>query len=390
MPHFYARKIDKIAYPISKDGFLFSLIANNIKYDDDNLVLVRYGDFYFFFMQQNRGDKVLVKYNKHLKCSSIDIVKKALKIYMELCNADVLFHNLNQKKDKENLSPYLLSPTKENISNLYKKSNYLSIEIGFGSGRHLLDLAQKNKDIIFLGIEIYNRAIEQVLNQIKLLDLKNLYIINADCRILFNILDSNVADSIYLHFPVPWDKNPSKRVFSKEFLKECERILKKGAFLELRSDSAEYFAYALDLARDFHLFDIKKSINSQARIISKYEARWKKQNKDIYEARFILKDSKNYVNNVESNFNFTNLDIKKILDSSDLKLFGDNYFLHIKNIYKFDNGYVLFVLFGAFSAPSKIYLLVNNYGNVEVLGDIIKTEANIKSLQLIKKWSVNN
>ena len=387
MPHFYARKIDNPAYPISKDGFLFSLVANNIKHNDDNLVLVRYKNFSFFFMQQDRGDKVSVKYNKHLRFNSIDIVKKALKTYIKLCNADILFHNLNQKKDKENLSPYLLSPTKENISKLYDKSNPLSIEIGFGSGRHLLDLAQKNKDTIFLGIEIYSRAIEQVLNQIRLLDLKNLYIINADCRILFNILDSNIVDSIYLHFPVPWDKNPSKRVFSKEFLKESERVLKKGGFLELRSDSAEYFSYALDIANNFNAFDIEKSINSQTRIISKYEARWKKQNKDIYEARFILKDSINSTNDVESNLNFANLDMDKILDSRDLKLFGDNYFLHIKNIYKFDNGYVLFVLFGAFNAPSKIYLLINDYGNVEVLGDIIKTKSNIQSLQLIKKWS---
>ena len=116
MPHFYARKIDNPAYPISKDGFLFSLVANNIKHNDDNLVLVRYKNFSFFFMQQDRGDKVLVKYNKHLRFNSIDIVKKALKTYIKLCNADILFHNLNQKKDKENLSPYLLSPTKENIS----------------------------------------------------------------------------------------------------------------------------------------------------------------------------------------------------------------------------------------------------------------------------------
>ena len=387
MPHFYARKIEKLAYPLSKDGFLFDFVAENIKYKNDYLILVRYKHLQISFLQQNRGEKVLVKHNKHLKCNSNDIVKKALRIYMELCNAEVLSHNLNQKKSKEILSPYLLSPTKENLSKIYKES--LSIEIGFGSGRHLLDLAQKNKDKIFLGIEIYNNAIEQVLNQINILDLKNLYLINADCRILFNILDSNIADSIYLHFPVPWDKNESKRVFNKEFLKECERILKKNAFLELRSDSTQYIAYALSLAENFHSFEIKQSTNSTARITSKYEARWKKQHKDIYEIRFILKDSIYSMNNVESNFDFSNLNIKEILDSSDLKLFGDGYFLHIKNIYKFKGGYVLFVLFGAFGAPSKIYLLVNDYGKVEVLGDIIKTQSNIQSLQLIKKWRLD-
>ena len=330
---------------------------------------------------------LLVKYNKHLKYNSLNAIKMALQAYMKLCNADVFFHNLNTKNHKNIASQYLLLPNQESITKLYKQSSNLSIEIGFGSGRHLLDLAQKNKDIVFLGIEIYNPAIAQVLNQIQLLNLKNLYIINADCRILFNILDSHSVDSIYLHFPVPWDKNPQKRVFSREFLKECERILKIGAFLELRSDSVEYFDYAIDISNSFNSFEVESSINSQARIISKYEARWQRQNKDIYEARFVLRNFVESIDNIESNFSFDHLDMQKILDSNDLKILGDSYFLHIKNIYKFNDGYVLFVLFGAFNAPSKIYLLINNNGSVEILGDIIKTKTNIQALQLIKKWS---
>lgn len=387
MPHFYAHKIDDIAYPAIENGFLVSFIAKNIKYDNDHLVLIKYGDSSFFFTQQNRDDKVLVKYNKHLKYNSLNAIKMALQAYMKLCNADVFFHNLNTKNHKNIASQYLLLPNQESITKLYKQSSNLSIEIGFGSGRHLLDLAQKNKDIVFLGIEIYNPAIAQVLNQIQLLNLKNLYIINADCRILFNILDSHSVDSIYLHFPVPWDKNPQKRVFSREFLKECERILKIGAFLELRSDSVEYFDYAIDISNSFNSFEVESSINSQARIISKYEARWQRQNKDIYEARFVLRNFVESIDNIESNFSFDHLDMQKILDSNDLKILGDLYFLHIKNIYKFSDGYVLFVLFGAFNAPSKIYLLINNNGSVEILGDIIKTKTNIQALQLIKKWS---
>ncbi len=387
MPHFYAKKIDHISYPVSKDGFLLSCVARNIKYDNDDLILMRYMDSYFFFMQQNRGDRVLVKYNKHLQYHSINDIKMALQTYMELCNADVLFHNLNTKKNKKSTNSYLLSPNKESISKLYKQSKRISIEIGFGSGRHLLDLAQKNKDIVFLGIEIYNPAISQVLNQIQLLNLDNLYIINADCRILFNILDSHSIDSIYLHFPVPWDKNPQKRVFSREFLKECERILKVGGFLELRSDSKEYFDYAIDISNDFNAFEIHTSINSQTSIISKYEARWQRQNKDIYEAKFILNNFKDFIDIVESNFDFTSVDIHKIINSNDLKLLGDKYFLHIKHIYKFKDGYILFILFGAFNAPSKIYLLVNDNGSIEVLGNIINTQINMQALQLMKKWS---
>ena len=389
MPHFYARKIDNLSYPISKDGFIFALCASNIKHSDESLILVRYARQSLLLTRQNKEKGVLVKYNRHLQCHQIDVAKRALQVYMGLGNADILSHNLNQKRHNVGLSDkaYLLPPTKEHITRLYRRASRFEIEIGFGSGRHLLYQAVQNKSTTFLGIEIYRPSIEQVLHQIDLLGIDNVYIIHADCRILFSILDLHVADAVYLHFPVPWDKNPQKRVFSKVFLEECQRVLKKGAFLELRSDSETYIAYALEIARDFSAFDIEKSLNAEAKIISKYEARWHRQQKDIYEVRFTLRDSKDCANNVESRIDIYRLDMAKILDSGSLKLFGEGYFLHIKNIYRFEGGYLLFVLFGAFYAPSKIYLLLDNYGNVEVLGDIINTEANAKSLRLIQRWS---
>ncbi|RAX53182.1 tRNA (guanosine(46)-N7)-methyltransferase TrmB [Helicobacter sp. 16-1353] len=383
MPHFFATQIDNIKYPVVCGDFEFICEAKSL-FDNNSIILVLHNGEHFLFFKQYKGGKILLKYNKHLKVRSIDIVKRALNIYAEIANAKILSHNLNIRKQTK-LNQYFLNIL--DINEFLESTNNLSIEIGFGSGRHILNLAKNNPNSIFLGIEIYRPAIEQVLNQIDILGLKNLFVMNADCRNLFEILPSNAIDSIYLHFPIPWDKNPQKRVFSKIFLDECCRILKKYGFLELRTDSKEYFLYALDIAKKYQNIQIESNLNTQATIISKYEARWINQNKDIFNAKFILKDCiKDNVKNAESlKIILESIDMGKILKSRNLKSWNEECFLHIKSIYQSQFGYILFVLFGAFNTPNKIYLVVSNEGEVNILGDIIPTKSNVNALKMLVK-----
>lgn len=383
MPHFFASKINDIQYPTIYGDFEFTFEANCIIGDKTKkIILVKHKMGDFFFLKQNQINKTLVKYNKNLKIDSIDIVKNALIAYAKLSNAEIIFNNLNYKKIKQNSSEFLIKDIKE-----LKKNKNLNIEIGFGSGRHILDLAKNNPNSIFLGIEIYRPAIAQVLNQIKILDLKNLFILNDDCRILFSALPYNIADSIYLHFPIPWDKSPQKRVFGSIFLQNCMKILKQNKFLELRTDSKEYYLYALDIAKKYKNIKIEFNINKKQNIISKYEARWLNQNKDIFNIKFEnLLENKNIKENMEDEFKLEYININKILESSNLKFITKEYFLNIKNIYEFSNGYILFILFGSIYAPSKIHLNVSSLGKIETIGDFIPTKDNINAFYLLNNF----
>ncbi|MDE6885679.1 MAG: tRNA (guanosine(46)-N7)-methyltransferase TrmB [Helicobacteraceae bacterium] len=385
MPHFFASKLDSISLPAKIGDFSFQLEAKRIN-GEDSIILVDYKNYKFLLTRLRKDSKILVKYNKSLKFSSKAVIKLALKEYAKLTNADIISHNLSSKSNLDSTkephnthNPYFLNIS--NIKDILESSNII-IEVGFGSGQNILNMAKNNPRATFIGLEIYRPAIEQVLKQIKILGLKNLFIMNADCRILFDILPSNKIDAIYLHFPVPWDKNEQKRVFSKSFLQKSLRILKKGAFLELRTDSKEYFDYALNISKDFEL-KIESVINSKNEIISKYEARWLRANKNIYSASFYkINDYK------EGDFSIKDLDlspflaIDKILDSN-IRLANKEYFLHIKSVYKFKDGHILFILFGAYYAPNHIFLIIYDNKLIEVLGDIIPTYANISSLNLI-------
>jgi len=98
---------------------------------------------------------------------------------------------------------------------------------------------------------------------------------------------SNTLSRIYVHFPVPWDKKPHRRVIGDSFLDEAIRTLELQGRLELRTDSENYYRFALETySHPLHVsFVVHK--NRDIAITSKYEDRWKKMEKNIYDVTLI-------------------------------------------------------------------------------------------------------
>jgi tRNA (guanine-N7-)-methyltransferase len=97
------------------------------------------------------------------------------------------------------------------------------------------------------------------------------------------MLPSNGCEQIFVHFPVPWDKKPQRRVISRSFLDESMRVLRVDGRLELRTDSDKYFWYALETFFSVPKVEVEVRKNEALEVTSKYEARWKRQEKDIYD-----------------------------------------------------------------------------------------------------------
>lgn len=398
MPHFYASKLDSTPLPKSTENFAFILEAWNLK-DKSSLILVESlhdKTQKILLSKQEKNGKFLIKFNKHYKTHSKELIKQALKDYATITNANIISHNLNAHKSEVD-SAYLLDY--RGICDVIKSQNAM-LEIGFGSGRHILNLAKTNPNTIIIGLEIYRPAILQVLRQIKLLDLQNLFIANIDARILCEILPKNALDRIFLHFPVPWDKNPQRRVFSKYFLQNAIRILKKDGYFELVTDSKEYFNFAKKLSKNYKC---KLDTNATNAVVSKYEARWRKQQKQIFKLQifpkmsllgFFTRNRSDDFADLSKEFELVlqrwkatlNADfIDKILRLKSPKICKEEYFLHIKSVYESGDGFVIFAIFGAYYAPSSAFFAVRE-SSVESLSDIIYTKANIAAMNLLTEF----
>jgi tRNA (guanine-N7-)-methyltransferase len=257
--------------------------------------------------------------------------------------------------------------------------------VGFGSGRHLLHQAQKNPDTLFIGLEIHTPSAQQVLRQIDLQNLDNIWVVNYDARLFLEMLPSNSCEQIFVHFPVPWDKKPHRRVISPSFLDESMRVLRKGGRLELRTDSDKYFWYALETFFAVPKTEVEVRKNELLEVTSKYEARWRRQEKDIYDVYVkCMQDSEE--KELETDFNFNIVKYRKNLENELPRkaMVFDGYFVHFERIYKIGESKLLIkCAFGSFDRPEHKYILLEENGCRYFVSPPVKTTVNNRAHQKI-------
>ncbi|PAF47480.1 tRNA (guanosine(46)-N7)-methyltransferase TrmB [Helicobacter sp. 12S02634-8] len=381
MPHFLAKKTHFPSYPFTQDGYEFCFEASSIHSQSESLIHVRFcgdgGEKTFFVRKINRAQDILFKAEKITKPQPIGILKGALRALAQKC--EVIVHNLNNDSMRQVIqSKFLLSP-KELIARTQKE---FCIEIGFGSGRHLLKQAQLHPQTDYIGVEIHTPSIEQVLRQIELLGLQNVLIVCMDARILLEILPSNQCQAIYIHFPIPWHKSPHRRVMSQKLLTQALRVLAPNAPLELRTDDLGYFQDSLSLAMEQEVARIQAAKNLSNVVVSKYEARWQRKQKDIFDLK-IFSLHHHESEKIEYDFVFDFSLPKHALTHRFEKIIKKDYFLHICDVFQSDCFWIVSVSFGDFERPlSKLIIFDILAQKIYYFGgDPLATRANIKSHQ---------
>ena len=138
-------------------------------------------------------------------------------------------------------------------SEFFGNTNPIHIEIGMGKGQFIMELARRNPDINYLGIEKYSsvlvRAIEKREQEE---DMTNLYFIRMDAEYIENVFAENEVANIYLNFSDPWPKarHAKRRLTSTEFLERYEKILAQGGRVEFKTDNTELFNFSLEQVKE--------------------------------------------------------------------------------------------------------------------------------------------
>ena len=307
-----------------------------------NLTLVRTKSFdsEFFIIVKPSGDKVIVKGEKITKPAKIGHLQRALEIFKERFCGRIISQAFAYKDSSLTEKTPLILDENEILS-LAKSSkfNKIFIEIGFGSGRHLLHQARSNQDALLIGIEIYKPAIEQVAKLAIREGLQNIALIATDARVLLSLLPAGCLQRVFLHFPVPWDDAPHRRVISDEFASQIARTLGRGGRFELRTDSEEYFLYAMQKLSPYvqrKAGEISHFKNRDAAVASKYEDRWRKMDKNIYD---LIYENKAAGRGEPQQFEMEFLKFDAAAIARNFKNFtfkGEDFFVHFEEIFYFD------------------------------------------------------
>jgi len=125
------------------------------------------------------------------------------------------------------------------------------LEIGFGGGEHLLQRAEENPNIGFIGCEPFVNGMAKMLAVIDREARDNIRLYDSDALDLLKKLPDASFNRVYLLYPDPWPKRRQnkRRFVSEETLALIARVLKPGGEFRFASDIDHYVGWTLERAR---------------------------------------------------------------------------------------------------------------------------------------------
>jgi len=130
------------------------------------------------------------------------------------------------------------------------------LEIGFGSGEHLLWQAQQNPEIGFIGCEPFINGVATLLGGIEDRGLETVRIHDGDARDVLAWLPPGTIARAFILFPDPWPKKRQvkRRLVSPELVAALARVIAPGGELRFASDDSDYAGQALLAVRQSGAF----------------------------------------------------------------------------------------------------------------------------------------
>lgn len=151
-----------------------------------------------------------------------------------------------QQKALDNLWPLWgidEADTPLDLKTLFGRDNPKVLEIGFGNGASLAEMAANQPDHDFIGVEVHRPGVGQLLKAIDERELTNLRVADTDA---VAFLKNRIADSalhrVQLYFPDPWHKkrHHKRRIIQPAFVGILAAKIEAGGTLHMATDWQNY------------------------------------------------------------------------------------------------------------------------------------------------------
>ncbi|WP_457594612.1 tRNA (guanosine(46)-N7)-methyltransferase TrmB [Hydrogenimonas sp.] len=388
MPHILVDRFIEPPVPFERSGVRFEWYAKNMEHPGEGLIGVETEGVPFLLQVKPKERGLLLKGEKITRPSPNTLLKRALQAYIDTLRPDVLHSNIANIEQARLVKPPASFKEIASFDAASLPDKPLWIEIGFGSGRHLVHQAKENPDVHLIGLEIHRPSLEQVMRRIELDGIENLWLIDYDARLFMELLPSDRVERIFVHFPVPWDKKPHRRVISDAFLEESMRVLRPGGTLELRTDSENYFHYAMETFTRPRRVKLTLMKNMEAAVRSKYEDRWRRLEKNIYEIHVEALESSE-PRNESYDFSFKRpCAISELFAKKPEKAWIEKeFFVHVERLYAINGEEGLVRLsFGSFDRPEHKFVLIRGGEARYYPHAPVPTRTNEMAHRRIREW----
>jgi tRNA (guanine-N7-)-methyltransferase len=116
------------------------------------------------------------------------------------------------------------------------------LDIGFGSGEALIELAEIRPDERVIGIDVHTPGVAAVLEAIEARGLANVRVAEGDALDLLGRIPARSVAAVRIFFPDPWPKRRqrARRLLRAEVVDRLVAILEPGGTVHVATDDQQY------------------------------------------------------------------------------------------------------------------------------------------------------
>ena len=158
----------------------------------------------------------------------------------------------------------------------------IHIEVGMGKGRFIMELARRNPDINYIGIEKYSSILVRASRKMRDFEGDNVLFVRMDAEELCDVFDKDEVDQIYLNFSDPWpkDRHAKRRLTSTAFWARYDKILKAEGRVIFKTDNRDLFDFSVEQVPeagwqlDNVTYDLHHSPYNEGNVMTEYEEKF--------------------------------------------------------------------------------------------------------------------
>lgn len=136
------------------------------------------------------------------------------------------------------------------FSQVFGRQAPVVLEIGFGMGKSLVEMAAAEPDKDFIGIEVHRPGIGACLADAEAAGIKNLRVFEHDAvEVLAQCIPDASLARMQLYFPDPWHKSRhhKRRIVQPEFAQKVRQKLAIGGVWHMATDWENYAEHMLEV-----------------------------------------------------------------------------------------------------------------------------------------------
>ncbi|WP_299490412.1 tRNA (guanosine(46)-N7)-methyltransferase TrmB [uncultured Shewanella sp.] len=186
------------------------------------------------------------------------------------------------------------TPKPISLVDVFKREADTILEIGFGMGASLVEMANASPHKNFIGIEVHKPGVGACLADAATAEVSNLRVYHHDAiEVLEHSIEDGSLAGVQLFFPDPWHKkrHHKRRIVQAEFAELIRRKLKIGGVFHLATDWENYSEHMLEVMNNAPGYKNQSTtgdcvVRPEHRPLTKFEARGHRLGHGVWDLMF--------------------------------------------------------------------------------------------------------